>query len=194
MSVTQEKNKSFVVWFTGLSGAGKSTLSDKVYKYLKEKNIKVELLDGDAIRHILPNIGFSKEERDNHIKRVGFLSSMLEKNDVTVVASFISPYKEARDFVRGLCAHFIEVYVKASLEACECRDVKGLYKKARSGQIQHFTGISDPYEAPQKPELVIETDKQTIEESFLSIKNYLDKNFLETKSEILNKDHKKEKV
>ena len=178
MSNTQGKYKPFVLWFTGLSGAGKSTLSNKIYDYLKLNHIKVELLDGDIVRHILPNIGFTKEERDNHIKRIGFLTSMLEKNDITVIASFISPYKEARDFVRGLCSNFTEVYVKASLKACECRDVKGLYKKARTGQIQHFTGISDPYEEPQSPELVIETDKQSVEESFLILKNYVDQHLI----------------
>ena len=170
---------SFVLWFTGLSGAGKSTLADKIHHYLKERQVKVELLDGDAVRLVLPNIGFTKEERDNHIKRIGFLTSMLEKNDVTVIASFISPYKDTRNFVRGLCANFIEVYVKASLEACERRDVKGLYKKARNGQVQNFTGISDPYEEPQCPEIIIETDKQTIEESFLILKDYIDKLFKE---------------
>lgn len=175
----KEYLKPFVLWFTGLSGAGKSTLADLTHQYLKEKNIKTERLDGDAVRSIFPNTGFTKEERDNHVKRIGFLASMLERNDVIVIASFISPYKDSRNFVRGLCKNFIEVYVKASVAGCECRDVKGLYKKAREGEIQNFTGISDPYEAPKDPEIVIETDKQSVEESFSVLKNYIDKHLLE---------------
>lgn len=174
--------KPFVLWFTGLSGAGKSTLADKAYEYLQEKNLKVERLDGDTVRSIFPNTGFTKEERDNHIKRVGFLASMLERNDVVVVASFISPYRESRNFVRGLCTNFIEVYVKASLAACECRDVKGLYKKAREGHIQNFTGVSDPYEEPNHSEIIIETDKQSVKESFSVLKKYIDPYLLETDS------------
>lgn len=166
------------MWFTGLSGAGKSTLADLIHRHLKEKDIKVERLDGDTVRSIFPNTGFSKEDRDNHVKRIGFLASMLERNDVVVIASFISPYKDSRNFVRGLCKNFVEVYVKASVEACECRDVKGLYKKAREGKIQNFTGISDPYEAPERPEIIIETEKESIDESLAIIKDYLNKHLL----------------
>ncbi len=178
-TVEKECLKPFVLWFTGLSGAGKSTLADLLHRHLKEKDIKVERLDGDTVRLIFPNTGFSKEERDNHVKRIGFLASMLERNDVAVIASFISPYKDSRNFVRGLCKNFVEVYVKASVEACECRDVKGLYKKAREGKIQNFTGISDPYEAPERPEIVIETEKESIDESLAIIKDYLNKHLLE---------------
>ncbi len=167
------------MWFTGLSGAGKSTLADLIHRHLKEKDIKVERLDGDTVRSIFPNTGFSKEDRDNHVKRIGFLSSMLERNDVVVIASFISPYNDSRNFVRGLCKNFVEVYVRASVEACECRDVKGLYKKAREGKIQNFTGISDPYEAPERPEIIIETEKESIDESLAIIKDYLNKHLLE---------------
>jgi len=161
--------KPFVLWFTGLSGAGKSTLADKTYDYLKNKGLKVERLDGDIVRSIFPKTGFTEEERNNHIQRVGYLASTLEKNDVIVISSFISPYIKSRSFVRDLCKRYIEVHVKASLDSCEKRDVKGLYKKARSGEINHFTGIDDPYEEPKNPEITIETDNSTVEESFTQI-------------------------
>ncbi len=155
-----------VIWFTGLSGAGKTTLAEKLADYLKKNGEKCELLDGDTVRNIFPQTGFSKKERDEHIKRMGFLASMLERNGVTVVASFISPYRESRDFVRKMCRNFVEVYVSTSLEICEKRDVKGLYKKARKGEITSFTGIDDPYEPPLNPEITINTACETVEESF----------------------------
>ena len=155
----------FVLWFTGLSGSGKSTLADKIADYLSEKGYDFERLDGDALRGVFPSTGFNRADRDEHIQRVGFMSGLLEKHGVIVIASFISPYRQARDFVRKRCRNFIEVYVKASLATCEARDVKGLYKKARAGQIREFTGIDDPYEEPEKPELVIETDHNSVEES-----------------------------
>ncbi len=154
-----------VIWFTGLSGSGKSTLAEALYKKMKAQNFKVEQLDGDIIRNIFPKTGFSKEERNRHVRRVGFLASKLEENGVTVIASFISPYRESRDFVRSQCENFIEVYVSTPLEVCEERDVKGLYKKARSGEITQFTGIDDPYEVPQNPEIEIDTSKSSIEAS-----------------------------
>lgn len=165
----------FVLWFTGLSGSGKSTLADKTYKYLKKRNYIVECIDGDVVRSIFPQTGFSKEERDKHIKRIGFLASMLEKNGIIVISSFISPYTETRNYVRGLCNNFIEIHVDASLEECERRDTKGLYKKARAGEIKNFTGINDPYEKPQNAQLVIDTNSQTVEKSFQIIKSYLEK-------------------
>lgn len=168
--------KPSVIWFTGLSGSGKSTLSEAVYKALKKKGLKVEHLDGDAVRDIFPKTGFSKEERNRHIRRIGFLASKLEQNGVTVIASFISPYKEARDFVRGICNNFIEVHVATPLEVCEQRDVKGLYAKARAGEITQFTGIDDPYELPENPEIKIDTTNKTIDESVNSIVKYLNNN------------------
>ncbi len=154
-----------VLWFTGLSGSGKSTLANETYEYLKQKGYKVERLDGDNVRSIFPNTGFSKEERDRHVKRVGYLASMLEKNGIIVISSFISPYKESRDAVRAMCNNFIEVHVATSLEECEKRDPKGLYKKVRNGEIKNFTGVDDPYEDPENPEIVVTTDGQTIEQS-----------------------------
>ena len=162
-----------VIWFTGLSGAGKTTLAEKLVSYLKNSGVKCELLDGDTVRNIFPQTGFSKKDRDEHVKRMGFLASMLERNGVTVVASFISPYRESRDFLIKMCKNFIEVYVATSLETCEKRDVKGLYKKARKGEITSFTGIDDPYEPPLNSELTIKTDNETVDESFRKLLNYL---------------------
>jgi len=154
-----------VIWLTGLSGAGKSAIGEEVYKRIKARGLKVEQLDGDKVRDIFPKTGFSKEERNRHVKRVGFLASMLEKNNVFVVASFISPYRESRKFVRSLCTNFKEVHIATPLEVCEQRDVKGLYAKARSGEITQFTGIDDPYEEPKNPEIKVDTTNQSIEES-----------------------------
>lgn len=154
-----------VIWFTGLSGSGKSTVAKGVADALKAKGVKVEHLDGDTIRSIFPATGFTRPDRDAHIRRVGYLASRLEQNGVFVVASLVSPYEDSRRFVRSLCQHFVEVYVATPLEECEKRDVKGLYAKARAGQLQHFTGISDPYEPPTSPEVTLDTSKATLEQS-----------------------------
>ena len=146
-----------VVWFTGLSGSGKSTIARRVVEILQSERRPVEYLDGDAIRDIFPATGFSREEREAHIRRVGYLASRLERHGVTVVVSLISPYEASRQFVRGRCRHFIEVFVSTPLDECERRDVKGLYAKARRGEIKQFTGIDDPYEPPRNPELTLET-------------------------------------
>ena len=161
----KQEPKPSVVWFTGLSGSGKSTISEQVAERLRDSGLRVEYLDGDSVRAIFPNTGFTRPERDAHIRRIGFLASKLEAHGVFVVASFVSPYREARDFVRGKCRSFVEVHVSTPLEECERRDVKGLYAKARRGEIQNFTGISDPYEAPERAELVIDTTKVPLEES-----------------------------
>jgi adenylylsulfate kinase len=168
----REPVEPVVVWFTGLSGSGKSTLAAWVRDSLKRRGVRVEELDGDSIRDIFPNTGFTKSERDAHIKRVGYLASRLERNGVFVVASFVSPYRESRDFVRSLCANFIEVHVSTPIEECERRDVKGLYAKARRGEIRNFTGVDDPYEPPLAPELVIDTsqvDLQTAGDRVLGV-------------------------
>lgn len=163
-----------VLWFTGLSGSGKSTISERVYEVLKNRGYKVEHLDGDAVREVFPTTGFSKEERDSHVKRVGFVASLLQKHGVFVVASFISPYQDARDFVRNMCEDFTEVYISTPLEVCEQRDVKGLYEKARKGEIDNFTGISDPYEEPEKPELEIDTTDISVDEGVEMVLEYLE--------------------
>lgn len=154
-----------VIWFTGLSGSGKSTVAGWVVEALKRQGLKVERLDGDTIREIFPNTGFTRPERDQHIKRVGYLASRLEKNGVFVVASLVSPYQDSRDFVRGLTNRFIEIYVSTPLEECERRDVKGLYAKARKGEITNFTGIDDPYEVPNNPELILDTVERSVEDA-----------------------------
>lgn len=162
-----------VLWFTGLSGSGKSTLSEEVYKELMKKGIKTERLDGDTVRNIFPKTGFTKNERNGHIKRVGYLASRMEKNGIFVVASFVSPYRESREFVRDLCKNVIEIYVSTPIEVCEKRDIKGLYKKARNGEIENFTGINDPYEEPQNPEITIDTSKISIEKATKKVMKYI---------------------
>jgi len=152
----------FVLWFTGLPSSGKSTLADAIAGYLAKKGVKVERLDGDNVRKIFPNTGFSKEERDNHIRRIGYLCSILEKNGISVITSFVSPYKDSRVFVRRMTRNFIEVYISTPIAECEKRDVKGLYKKARLGEIKQFTGIDDPYEIPDSPEVIINTKDEDI--------------------------------
>ncbi len=161
----REEVRPVVVWFTGLSGSGKSTISTWVAADLRRRGLKVEELDGDSIRHIFPNTGFTKADRDVHIKRVGYLASKLEGNGVFVVASFVSPYRESRDFVRSLCRNFVEVHVATPIEECERRDTKGLYAKARRGEIHNFTGIDDPYEPPVAPDLVVDTTRVSVEDA-----------------------------
>lgn len=156
---------SGVVWFTGLSGSGKSTIAERVTEELRGSFREVEYLDGDAVRAVFADGGFTRPERDAHIRRIGFLASRLEAHGVLTVASFVSPYKDARDFVRGLCRRFLEVYVSTPLAECEKRDVKGLYAKARRGEIGNFTGISDPYEAPERAELVIDTTRVPLDDA-----------------------------
>lgn len=162
-----------MIWLTGLSGSGKSTISDRLVATLSRMGVEVEPLDGDQIRSIFPGTGFSREQREDHLKRVGYLAALLEKHGVTVVASFVSPYEASRRFVREICKNFVEVYVSTPLEECERRDVKGLYKKARDGTLQNFTGISDPYEIPVKPELVIDTTGISVAEASRCVVDYL---------------------
>jgi len=166
--------KPFVVWFTGLSGSGKSTLASKTYNYLKRKGLPVHQLNGDVVQPIFPNAGISKEDRIQYIKRAGHLASLLEKNNVFVIASFITPYQESRDIVRNMCDRILEIHVNASLETCEERDPKNLYKRARAGEINNFTGIDDPYETPLNPEISVNTNNATEEESFGQIKKSID--------------------
>ena len=149
---------SAVLWFTGLSGAGKSTLAEAVIRTLHERAVPTELLDGDAVRALSPT-GFSRAERDTHVQRVGFLASRLEHHGVTVVCALISPYAGARSAVRAMCRTFLEIYVSTPIEECERRDPKGLYARARRGEISSFTGVSDPYEPPSAPDLTIDTSQ-----------------------------------
>ena len=154
-----------VLWFTGLSGAGKSTIAREVCERVRAAGGQVEYLDGDLIRSLLPQTGFSKTERDAHVRRVGFLASRLEHHGVLVVCALISPHAAAREFVRGLCRRFVEIHVSTPLEECERRDVKGLYMRARRGEIRQFTGVDDLYEPPVDPELRIDTTNLSLEDS-----------------------------
>jgi adenylylsulfate kinase len=164
-----------VFWFTGLPASGKSVLADRLGEHLTRLGRTVERLDGDSLRTQFPGTGFTREERIRHIKRAGDMAADLEKEGKIVIASFISPYRESRAYVRSVCGRFVEIYVKASLEECEKRDPKGLYKKARAGEIRNFTGLDDPYEPPDHPELTIDTERQTLDQSFAKLKAYVDR-------------------
>ncbi len=154
------------IWFTGLSGAGKTTISQAVKEELRSRACMFEVLDGDIVRqNLTKDLGFSKEDRDENIRRIGFVAHLLTRNGVIVIVSAISPYREIREEVRHRVKDFVEVYVNAPLEICEQRDVKGLYEKARAGEIKRFTGIDDPYEPPLNPEVECRTDKETLSES-----------------------------
>jgi adenylyl-sulfate kinase len=168
--------QGFTLWFTGLSGAGKTTISELVVKELQTRGSAIEVLDGDVVRQNLSKgLGFSKEDRDTNIRRVAFVADLLSRNGVPVITAAISPYREIRDEARELMdGRFIEAYVKASVDECERRDVKGLYAKARSGEIKEFTGVSDPYEPPENPEVVLETEEESPEESAQRIIEYLE--------------------
>src|SRR3989440_4875172 len=159
-------NIGFTIWFTGLSGSGKSTLSEVIEQRLKAHGRNVEVLDGDIVRtHLSKGLGFSREDRDTNIKRIGFVCGLLTRNGVVCISAAIAPYREARDWARREIGNFVEVYVKCPLEVCRQRDVKGLYKLVDEGKIKNFTGVDDPYEEPERPELVIETDKESVGES-----------------------------
>ncbi|MBK5232578.1 MAG: adenylyl-sulfate kinase [Thermoleophilia bacterium] len=169
-------NKGFTLWFTGLSGAGKTTISELVSTELKSRGSRLEILDGDIVRENLSKgLGFSKEDRDTNIRRIAFVADLLSRNGTPVITAAISPYKEIRDEARAnMGDRFIEVYIEASVDACAARDVKGLYAKAFSGEIKEFTGVSDPYEAPENPEVVIHTEEHEPEESAAMLITYLE--------------------
>ena len=159
-------HRGVTIWFTGLSGSGKSTIARALEARLREASCKLELLDGDIVRtNLTKGLGFSKEDRDENIRRIGFVSHLLTRNGVIVLVSAISPYREVREEVRDRVGDFMEVFVDAPLDVCEDRDVKGLYKRARAGEIKGFTGIDDPYEAPLNPEVHCQTHQETLEES-----------------------------
>ena len=174
--------QGFTIWFSGFSGSGKSTISRELEKQLKERvNSNIEVLDGDEIRNELNwDLGFSKEDRITNLKRIAYITKILSRNDIIAIAAFISPYREARDHARSLNSRFLEVFINCPLEVCEERDIKGLYKKAREGEIEQFTGISDPYEEPESPDVIVSTHKTTPEECAEQIiekaikMNYLD--------------------
>ena len=159
-------HEGFTLWFTGLSAAGKTTVSRLVDKELRERGLRVELLDGDVVRtNLSKGLGFSKEDRDENVRRIGFVCQLLSRNGVVAIAAAISPYRAIRDEVRAKTERFVEVYVECPLDTLVERDVKGLYKKALAGEIKNFTGVSDPYEPPLNPEVVVKTSEETPTES-----------------------------
>ena len=183
-SVTRERrnqsnnHQSVVLWFTGLSGSGKSTLAHVLEEKLFNKGCKTLVLDGDNVRHGLnSNLDFSDNDRKENIRRIGEVAKLMLESGLIVMTAFISPFREDRAAVRNLISNsdFIEIYCKASLKTCEERDVKGLYKLARAGKIKNYTGIDSPYEVPENPELIIDTDKETLDESVSKIYNFLER-------------------
>jgi adenylylsulfate kinase len=183
-SVTRERrnqsnnHQSAVLWFTGLSGSGKSTLAHVLEEKLFKKGCKTLVLDGDNVRHGLnSNLDFSDDDRKENIRRIGEVAKLMLESGLIVMTAFISPFREDRVAVRNLISNsdFIEIYCKASLKTCEARDVKGLYKRARAGEIKNYTGIDSPYEAPDNPELIIDTDKETLDESVSKIYSFLER-------------------
>ena len=183
-SVTRERrnqsnnHQSVVLWFTGLSGSGKSTLAHVLEEKLFNKGCKTLVLDGDNVRHGLnSNLDFSDDDRKENIRRIGEVAKLMLESGLIVMTAFISPFREDRAAVRNLISNsdFIEIYCKASLKTCEERDVKGLYKRARAGEIKNYTGIDSPYEAPENPELIIDTDKETLDESVSKIYSFLER-------------------
>jgi adenylylsulfate kinase len=163
-------DKGFILWFTGLSGSGKTTISKALEPELKARGCKVEILDGDIVRtNLSKGLGFSKADRDTNILRIGFVANLLSRNGIVTITAAISPYQAIRDEVRAMESNFVEVYVKAPLEVCEARDVKGMYAKARKGEIKGFTGIDDPYEEPLNPEIICYTEQESVQESVTKI-------------------------
>ncbi len=169
---------SFVLWFTGLPASGKKAIANAVTEQLRKEKFKVERLDSLDVRPLFPETGFSPDEVNRHVKRSGHLCSMLEKNGVIVVASFVSPYEQSREFARSVANNFVEVYMDTTVDACEKRDNRGHYALARRGEYKYFPGVDIAYEAPKNPEIVIPVDSQTVEESALHIVNYLKKNII----------------
>ncbi len=177
------RDKGFCLWFTGLPSSGKSTIADIVTAELKKRNVKIEVFDGDVVRtHLSKGLGFSKEDRDTNIRRIGFVCNLLTRNGVNAIAAAISPYRNIRDenrkMITGEGGTFIEVFVNTPQSLCEQRDVKGLYKKARAGELKGFTGVDDPYEPPHRPEIEIRTENETPEASARTILKYLEENDL----------------
>ena len=169
--------KPSVIWITGLARSGKSEIASKLTEKLKKKGLKAEHLDGHSIRHLFPEIGFNREAVNEHIKRVGYLASKLEEQGVFVVASFLSPYSESREFVKSICKNYSEIYISTPLEECEKKDTTGIYAKAKNGELQNFPGVSAPYEAPSNGVLSIDTSEVSIEDSVEKIFNYVKRNF-----------------
>jgi len=174
----RKKIEPFNLWFTGISLSGKTTIGDLVYKELQKEDIPLERIDAKDIRDLIPNIGFTREDRNRHMYRIGHLIKTLQRNSVSTVASFISPYKESRKAIREMVKNNIVVYLKCDVETCQKRDYKGVYEKALSGEYQYFSGVNDVYEEPQRAEIVIDTRTTPVEESVQIIIKYIKKNYV----------------
>lgn len=174
----KKRIEPFNLWFTGLPASGKTTIADAVYEELAKLHIPIERIDSKDIRDLIPDIGFSREERNRHLNRVGHLIKTLQKNSISTVASFISPYRESRKALRNMVHNNIVVYVKTDIETCKQRDPSGSYQRAMKGELKNFTGISDVYEAPEHAEIVVDTDKLSVEESAKLITTYIKKHYI----------------
>jgi adenylyl-sulfate kinase len=168
-------HEGFAVWLTGLSGAGKSTLAEGLVAHLREQGAKVELLDGDIVRtNLSQGLGFSREDRDTNIRRIGFVTELLTRHGIIVIVAAISPYRDAREDVKRKIPNFVEIHVDCSIEVLTARDTKGLYKRALAGELDNFTGISDPYEPPLDPSVVIHSDRESVDEALAKIRRELE--------------------
>ena len=174
----KQKIEPFNLWFTGLPLSGKTTIANRVYEELQKYQIPLERLDSQDIRKVIPNIGFTREDRDRHMHRIGYLIKTLQNNSISTVASFVSPYRESRKAIREMVKNNVVVYVKANIETCKVRDYKGVYKKALAGEYKNFTGIDDRYEEPQYAEIIIDTDKLSIEEAVVEIVAFIKKKYI----------------
>lgn len=174
----RKKIEPFNLWFTGLPLSGKTTIANAVYAELEKLDIPLERIDSKDIRELIPGVGFTREDRNRHMHRIGHLVKTLQKNSVSTVCSFISPYRESRKAIREMVKNNIVVYVKADIETCKKRDYKGKYEKALAGELQNFTGVNDIYEEPQHAEIVIDTDKVSVEEAVRIIVKYIKKNYV----------------
>ena len=174
----KKKIEPFNLWFTGLPLSGKTTIADLVYEKLEKFHIPLERIDSKDIRELIPDIGYSREERNRHMHRIGNLIRTLQKNSISTVASFVSPYKESRKAIRSMVKHNVVVYIKADIETCQARDYKGVYAKALKGELQNFSGINDVYEEPQHAEIVIDANTMSAEESSDVIVKYIRKHFI----------------
>ena len=174
----KKKIEPFNLWFTGLPLSGKTTIADKVYEELEKLQIPIERLDSKDIRDVVPDIGFSREDRNRHMHRIGHLIKTLQHNSISTVASFVSPYSESRKAIRDMVTNNVVVYIKADIESCKQRDYKGVYEKALRGELQNFTGINDVYEEPQHAEIVIDTDTQNVDEAVVTIVEFIKKKYI----------------
>lgn len=174
----RKKIEPFNLWFTGLPLSGKTTIANKVYEELEKLDIPIERLDSKDVRDLIPDVGFTREDRNRHMHRIGHLIKTLQKNSISTVASFVSPYKESRRAIRDMVKNNIVVYVKADIETCKSRDIKGKYEKALRGEYQNFTGVSDIYEEPQRAEIVIDTDKVSVDEAVKVIIEFIKKKYV----------------